>query len=64
MRRPGKNTDTIVVNDWCWNSMAMHSDIVLPCTTTLERNVIGISPRDPYVIDMQQGDRPGCFEPQ
>ncbi len=46
--------DTIVLNDWCWNSMAKHSDIVLPCTTTLERNDIAISPRDPYVISMQQ----------
>ncbi len=49
-----RKPDTIVVNDWCWNSMAKFSDIVLPCTTTLERNDLGISPRDPYVIDMQQ----------
>ncbi len=50
--------DTIVLNDWCWNSTARHSDIVLPCTTTLERNDIAISPRDPYVIDMQQAINP------
>ena len=50
--------DTIVVNEWCWNSMAKHSDIVLPCTTTLERNDIAISPRDPYVVDMQQAIEP------
>jgi biotin/methionine sulfoxide reductase len=50
--------DTIIVNDWCWNSMAKHSDIVLPCTTPLERNDISISPRDPYVIDMQQAIEP------
>ena len=49
-----RKPETIVVNDWCWNSMAKFSDIVLPCTTTLERNDLGISPRDPYVIDMQQ----------
>jgi biotin/methionine sulfoxide reductase len=46
--------DTIIVHEWCWNSMAKHADIVLPCTTPLERNDIAISPRDPYVIDMQQ----------
>ena len=49
-----RKPDTIVVNDWCWNSMARHSDVILPCTTTLERHDIGISPRDPFVIDMQQ----------
>lgn len=50
--------DTIVVNEWSWNSMAKYSDIVLPCTTSLERNDIAISPRDPYVIDMQQAIKP------
>ena len=53
-----RKPDTIVFNDWCWNSMARHSDIVLPCTTTLERNDIGISPRDPYVIDMHKAIDP------
>ena len=53
-----RKPDTIVVNEWCWNSMAKHSDIVLPCTTTLERNDVAISPRDPYVIDMQQAIKP------
>ena len=50
--------DTIIVHEWCWNSMAKHADIVLPCTTSLERNDIAISPRDPYVIDMQQAISP------
>jgi biotin/methionine sulfoxide reductase len=58
MLRAWQKPDTVVVNEWCWNSMAKHSDIVLPCTTTLERNDISISPRDPYVIDMQQAIRP------
>jgi biotin/methionine sulfoxide reductase len=53
-----RKPDTILVNEWCWNAMAKHSDIVLPCTTTLERNDIGISPRDPYIIDMQQAIEP------
>lgn len=53
-----RKPDTIVVNDWCWNSMAKHSDIVLPCTTSLERNDIAISARDPYLIDMPQAIAP------
>ncbi len=58
MLRAWQKPDTVVVNDWCWNSIAKHADIVLPCTTTLERNDISISPRDPYVIDMQQAIKP------
>ena len=50
--------DTIIVHDWCWNSSAKHADIVLPCTTTLERNDIAISPRDPYMVDMQKAQEP------
>ena len=50
--------DTIIVNEWCWNSMAKHCDVVLPCTTTLERNDIGLAPRDPYIISMQKAVEP------
>ena len=32
-----RKPDTIIVNDWCWNANARHADIVLPCTTALER---------------------------
>ncbi len=46
--------DTIISNDWCWNSLAKRSDIVLPCTTTLERDDIMMTPRDPYVISMSK----------
>jgi biotin/methionine sulfoxide reductase len=38
--------------------MAKHADIIMPCTTSLERNDLAISPRDPYVIDMQQAIQP------
>lgn len=53
-RRP----DTIIVNEWCWNASAKHADIVLPCTTPLERDDIAISPRDPYVIAMSKAIEP------
>ena len=49
-----QQVDTVIVNDWCWNSLAKHADIVLPCTTTLERNDIAISPRDPYMVKMDK----------
>jgi len=58
MLKAWQKPDTVVVHDWCWNSMAKHADIVLPCTTTLERNDLAISPRDPYIIDMQQAIKP------
>jgi len=54
MLRAWRKPETIVVNEWCWNAMAKHADIVLPCTTSLERNDIGFSPRDPYVVHMSK----------
>ena len=50
--------DTVIIQDWCWNATAKHADIVLPCTTMLERNDIGMTPRDPYVISMAKGAEP------
>ncbi|MGB1310447.1 MAG: molybdopterin-dependent oxidoreductase, partial [Leucothrix sp.] len=54
MLKAWQKPDTIIVHEWCWNSMAKHADIVLPCTTNFERNDIAISPRDPYMVDMQK----------
>ncbi|MCY4460803.1 MAG: molybdopterin-dependent oxidoreductase [Albidovulum sp.] len=57
--RAWRKPETVIVHDWCWNSLAKHSDIVLPCTTPLERNDIMIS-RDPYIVYMQKAvDPPG-----
>ena len=53
-----RKPDTIVVHEWCWNAMAKHADIVLPCTTPLERNDLGMTPRDPYMIFMEQAVQP------
>ena len=39
--------DTVIVHDWCWNATTRRADIVLPCTTMLEREDIGVTPRDP-----------------
>ena len=54
MRKAWQKPSTVIVNDWCWNALARHADIVLPCTTTLERQDIGMNPRDPYVISMDK----------
>ena len=58
MLKAWQQVESIVVHDWCWNSMAKHADIVLPCTTGLERNDIAISPRDPYMVKMQKAQEP------
>ncbi|MGI9350579.1 MAG: molybdopterin guanine dinucleotide-containing S/N-oxide reductase [Rhizobiaceae bacterium] len=50
--------DTIITNDWCWNPMAKRSDIVLPCTTHVERNDLCLSQRDSYMIRMEKAVNP------
>ena len=50
--------DSVIIHDWCWNAAAKRADIVLPCTTMLERTDIGMTPRDPYVIAMHKAIDP------
>lgn len=50
--------ETIVVQDIWWTPAAQHADIVLPITSSLERNDIGGSSRDRYVLAMHK-----CIEP-
>ncbi len=49
-RRP----DTIIVHDWCWNASTKHADIVLPCTTAIERKDLALTRLDPYIVAMDQ----------
>ena len=58
LRAAWRKPETIVVHDICWTATARHADIVLPATTTLERNDIGGSTRDPYVLAMHQAILP------
>lgn len=53
-----KKPETIISHEWCWNSLAKRSDIVLPCTTPLEREDIALTPRDPYVVFMSKLTEP------
>jgi biotin/methionine sulfoxide reductase len=50
--------ETVVVHEPWWTATARHADIVLPATTSLERNDIGAAPRDPFVVAMQQAVAP------
>lgn len=53
-RRP----ETIVVHEPWWTPTARHADIVLPATTTLERNDIGAATRDPHLVPMHRAVEP------
>jgi biotin/methionine sulfoxide reductase len=53
-RRP----ETIIVNEPWWTATARHADIVLPATTTLERDDLGASPFDRFIIAMKRAIRP------
>ena len=54
MMQAWQKPETVIVNEWCWNPLAKHADIVLPCTTPLERDDMAITPRDPYVVSMSK----------
>ena len=58
LRAAWQRPETIIVHEQWWTATARHADIVLPATTTLERNDIGSAPRDRYVLAMQQAIAP------
>ncbi len=53
-RRP----ETVIVQDIVWTPAAQMADIVLPVTTTLERNDLGGSSRDRHLFAMHQAIAP------
>ena len=54
LREAFRRPETIVVNECYWTATARHADIVLPTTTTLERNDIGGASREPYLLAMHK----------
>ena len=46
--------ETIVVSEPWWTSVARHADIVLPATTTMERNDIGSGSLDRHIMAMKR----------
>jgi biotin/methionine sulfoxide reductase len=58
LRHAWQRPETIVVNESWWTPTARRADIVLPATTTLERNDVGGSSRDPFVFAMHKAIEP------
>ncbi len=54
LRRALARPDTVIVQEPYWTAMARHADLVLPATTSFERNDIGSGRADARVIAMQQ----------
>lgn len=58
LRQAWQKPETVIVHDIWWTATARHADIVLPATTALERNDIGGSSRDRYVLAMHRAIAP------
>ena len=58
LRSAFRRPQTVIVHEPWWTATARHADIVLPATTTLERNDIGCAQRDRFVIAMQRAIEP------
>jgi len=50
--------ETIIIHEPWWTPLARHADIVLPATTTLERDDIGSSAHDRYILAMHRAIPP------
>jgi anaerobic selenocysteine-containing dehydrogenase len=58
LRRAWRRPEIIIVHEPWWTATARHADIVLPATTSLERNDLGGAPRDRFVIAMHKAIEP------
>lgn len=58
LRKVWQNLEAVIVHEPFWTPLARHADIVLPATVALERNDLGASPRDDYMIAMRQAATP------
>ena len=57
-RRAWARPETVVVHETWWTPTARRADIVLPATTTLERNDVGGSSRDRFIFAMHKAIDP------
>ena len=58
LRRALGRPDTVVVHDPYWTAMAKHADIVVPSTTSLERDDFSGSKNDPVLMAMPKLTEP------
>src|SRR4051812_30356086 len=58
LRQAWAKPEVVIVNDTCWTATARRADIVLPATTTLERNDVGAGARDRYIFAMEKAIDP------
>lgn len=58
LARAWQTPDTMVVHEPFWNSLARHSDIVLPATTPLERDDLGGNGSDDFLFYMEKAIDP------
>ena len=58
LRRAWAKPETTIVHEPWWTATARFADIVLPATTSLERNDIGAGGRDNYVVAMHKAIDP------
>jgi biotin/methionine sulfoxide reductase len=58
LRAAWARPETVVVHDVWWTATARRADIVLPATTSLERNDVGGSSRDRFIFAMHQAIDP------
>lgn len=58
LRRAWQRPESVIVHETHWTATARHADIVLPATTTLERNDLGGSSRDRFLFAMHRAIDP------
>ncbi len=58
LARAWQMPETIIAHEPWWNAHARHADIVLPSTTTVERNDIAGTVQDTYALAMQKAVAP------
>lgn len=58
LRAAWAKPETVVVHESWWTATARRADVVLPATTTLERNDVGGASRDRFIFAMHQAINP------